>query len=167
MSSEANCKQADCSPKGDTLAIKIVSFGYKEGAPPPANLIFDVRFLKNPFWIDELRPLTGKDKPVQEYVMEQPLAREFIDSVIHMLDALVPELSRQEISDFTIAFGCTGGQHRSATLVETLASQIGKRYANCRVSKEHRELDSSHNGSQPVSAISQPAAGIAAQKDED
>lgn len=123
------------------LEVSIQSFGYKEGSPPLANLVFDVRFLKNPFWVEELRPLTGRDEPVQKYVLEQPLAADFLKSVLHMLDTLLPRLEEQKIADFTIAFGCTGGQHRSVTMVEALASEILKRYPLYRVKKAHRELD--------------------------
>jgi UPF0042 nucleotide-binding protein len=118
-----------------------MSFGYKEGQPPLANLVFDVRFLKNPFWVEELKPLTGLDKPVQDYVLQQPLAKDFLAAVIHMLETLLPRLEEQNISDFTIAFGCTGGQHRSATLVEALASQLTKMYPHYRITRTHRELE--------------------------
>jgi UPF0042 nucleotide-binding protein len=122
------------------LEITIMSFGYKEGAPPIANLVFDVRFLQNPFWVEELKPLTGLDRRVQDYVLNQPLAMDFLKSIVHMLDTLVPKLDEMSISDFSIAFGCTGGQHRSATMVEALASEIAERYPGTRITKVHREL---------------------------
>jgi UPF0042 nucleotide-binding protein len=122
------------------LEITIMSFGYKEGAPPIANLVFDVRFLQNPFWVEELKPLTGLDRPVQDYVLGQPLAADFLKSIVHMLDTLLPKLEEMDIADFSIAFGCTGGQHRSATMVEALASQLAKRYPHIRITKSHREL---------------------------
>lgn len=124
-----------------TLEITVMSFGYKEGAPPIANLVFDVRFLKNPFWVEELKPLTGRDRPVQDYVLNQQVAADFLKSVIHMLDTLLPKLEEMDISEFTIAFGCTGGQHRSATMVEALASELLERYSRFRITKRHRELD--------------------------
>jgi RNase adapter protein RapZ len=123
------------------LQITIISFGYKEGTPPLANLVFDVRFLKNPFWVEELKPLTGLDQPVQDYVLHQPLAIDFLRSVMQMLDTLLPKLEEQNISDFTIAFGCTGGQHRSATLVEALAAELHKRHPLYAITKSHRELN--------------------------
>jgi UPF0042 nucleotide-binding protein len=168
MSGPTNCKDNNVARSGGKpLVIKVVSFGYKQGSPPLANLTFDVRFLKNPFWIDELRPLTGKDKPVQDYVMQQALAQDFLKSVIHMLDGLVPELSKQDISDFAIAFGCTGGQHRSATLVETLACELTKRYEDCRIVKEHRELDGKESSELLSGAVSQHASGTLVREDED
>ena len=124
-----------------TIDLTVMSFGYKWGAPPVANLLFDVRFLKNPFWVEELKPLTGRDRPVQDYVMQQPLAMEFLNCVLQMLDALLPNLDHMKISEFTIAFGCTGGQHRSATMVEALTTELKDRYPQFRIAKIHRELD--------------------------
>lgn len=146
---------------GGALEITVASFGYKEGAPPIANLVFDVRFLKNPFWVDELRPLTGMDKAVQDYVLQQPLAVDFLSSVLHMLDTLLPRLQEQNIADFSIAFGCTGGQHRSATMVEKLASELRRSYPHCRVTKFHRELQKQE---QPQGATEQKSMTWAAQQ---
>lgn len=123
------------------LSITVISFGYKEAPPPTANLVFDVRFLKNPFWVHELRPLTGEDSAVRQYVMEQPMAQEFFQSVLHMLTTLLPRLQEEKISDFSIAFGCTGGQHRSATLAAELTSELSLRFPQYKVIKLHRELD--------------------------
>lgn len=127
------------------LELTLISFGYKEGAPPLANLVFDVRFLKNPFWIEELRPLTGRDSAVQDYVLEQPLATEFLQSITNMLELLLPRLAEQKITDFSVAFGCTGGQHRSATMVEALATEINQRFPQFKIHKQHRELDGDGN----------------------
>jgi UPF0042 nucleotide-binding protein len=124
-----------------TIDLTVMSFGYKWGTPPIANLLFDVRFLKNPFWVEELKPLTGRDQPVQDYVMQQPLAMEFLNCVLQMLDALLPNLDHMKISEFTIAFGCTGGQHRSATMVEALTTELKERYPQFKITKMHRELD--------------------------
>jgi UPF0042 nucleotide-binding protein len=125
----------------DTPTVTVMSFGYKEGAPPSANLIFDVRFLKNPFWIEHLRPLTGKDKAVQDYVLGQKLATDFLKSVVDMLNTLLPKLEELEVADFSIAFGCTGGQHRSTTLAEALGAEVKKKYPQLEVIFHHRELD--------------------------
>lgn len=132
-------------PKGSSdsqplLAVTVMSFGYKEGAPPSANVVFDVRFLKNPFWVEELRPLTGMDRPVQDYVLGQPLADEFLNSVVRLLETLLPRLVELKIPDFSIAFGCTGGQHRSATMVEALCDRLRQMYPQYRISRVHREL---------------------------
>lgn len=117
------------------------SFGYKEGPPPPANAVFDVRFLKNPYWVEELRPLTGLDKKVQDYVLSQECAQEFLASIITMLDRVLPHLAATDITEYAIAFGCTGGQHRSATLVEALADHLQEHFPGYAVKRLHRELD--------------------------
>lgn len=140
--------------KPGKLEVTVMSFGYKEGPPPVANLVFDVRFLKNPYWVEELRPLTGRDKPVQEYVLQQTLAGEFLNSVLHMVNTLLPKLEELNICDFAIAFGCTGGQHRSATMVEALARQLTNLYPQYVIIKSHRELDADRDSQ----TIFEPAA---------
>lgn len=121
-------------------SVRVISFGYKEGSPPSANVTFDVRFLKNPYWVEELRPMTGLDVAVQKYVMEQNGAVQFVDSICDMLNSLIPLLVEKQVTEFTIAFGCTGGQHRSATLVEILAERLAERFPNTPVERFHREL---------------------------
>lgn len=137
------------SPGGEEnrsgLLLRILSFGYKMGKPPSANAIFDVRFLKNPYWVEELRPLSGKDAPVQEYVMAQKAARDFHESILELLVKLIPQLQENNLSEFSVAFGCTGGQHRSATMVELLSREISEHFPGLRVEKVHRELDGKHS----------------------
>lgn len=143
MNSAQKSSPTDSNGKaGPPLEVTVMSFGYKEGPPPVANLVLDVRFLKNPFWVEELRPLTGRDQAVQEYVLQQEMAESFLKSLMHMLDDLLPKLEAMNISGFSIAFGCTGGQHRSATMVEVLASELASRFPQFKVLKVHRELDS-------------------------
>lgn len=125
-----------------TVSIKINSFGYKEGPPPTANAVFDMRFLKNPYWVEELRPLTGLDSPVQEYVMNQIAASEFLDSLLVMLEKLIPRLLELDVTEFSIAFGCTGGQHRSTTMAELLAKRLKALDLNIEIELSHRELAS-------------------------
>jgi UPF0042 nucleotide-binding protein len=132
--------QASAKGRPPALSVTIMSFGYKEGAPPLANLVFDVRFLKNPYWVEELRPLTGLDPAVQDYVLGQMLANEFLDSVMAMLEKLLPRLIELQIGDFAIAFGCTGGQHRSATLAEALGNRLQERFPEITINRQHREL---------------------------
>ena len=124
------------------ISVTVLSFGYKEGIPPEANIVFDVRFLKNPYWIDELRPLTGKDQAVQDYVLNQTVAKEFLASISELLIGLLPKLKELNIADFSIAFGCTGGQHRSATLAEALSKQLASLYPEANIKVKHRELES-------------------------
>ena len=123
------------------LEIKIVSFGYKSGAPPNANMLFDVRFLDNPYWVEELRPLTGLDKAVQKFVIEQPLAQHFLHSLIAMAKEVLPEMAKRNAKTVTIAFGCTGGQHRSASIAEYTARKLKELFPHYMVRISHRELD--------------------------
>lgn len=125
------------------LEIIITSFGYKQGPPPLANIVFDVRFLKNPYWVEELRPLTGLDDPVQRYVLEQELAQDFLETLKILLGKVLPKMAELKVGKFVIAFGCTGGQHRSATLVEKLAGELAQAYPKYKIVKQHRELTKS------------------------
>lgn len=149
--SNPSSRRAAESPDGDgngdgdnapkTVHVKVMSFGYKQGLPPAANIIFDVRFLKNPYWVDELRPLNGmRDVQVQDYVMNQDTAIEFLNAVVELLANLLPRLPELKVNEFTIAFGCTGGQHRSATMCEKLAARLCERFPNYKIEREHREL---------------------------
>lgn len=121
--------------------IKIVSFGYKSGPPPNANMLFDVRFLDNPYWVEELRPLTGLDRAVQDYVIEQALAKHFLHAFLSMASEVLPEMSKKKATHVTIAFGCTGGQHRSTSIAEYTAKQLGELFPNYTIKISHRELD--------------------------
>jgi UPF0042 nucleotide-binding protein len=123
------------------LEIEIISFGFKAGPPPKAHMLFDVRFLKNPFWVDRLRPLTGLDNEVQDYVLEQHLAKEFLVNLVRMLKVILPEVAERKIEHYTIAFGCTGGQHSSTSIVEYLAKVLHNSFPNYTIKTYHRELD--------------------------
>jgi len=139
-SDTANGNKGRRATGGDPLEVVITSFGYKEGPPPPANVVFDVRFLKNPYWIAELRPLTGLDPQIQKFVLEQPLAVEFLDSVTALLAKVLPSFDELNIDSFEIAFGCTGGQHRSCAMAEALALSLEKMFPSFRILRQHREL---------------------------
>ena len=102
------------------LMISVLSFGFKYGIPPDADLVFDVRFLPNPYYIDELRPLTGMDDQVYEYVMDNDTARAFADKLEDMIRFLLPHYIREGKTSLVIAVGCTGGKHRSVTLARVL-----------------------------------------------
>lgn len=134
-------EQSAQSKAANSVLLKIISFGYKEGPAPVANALFDMRFLKNPYWVEELRPLTGMDKPVQDYVMNQPAASQFVSSLHDMMEKLIPQLIESEVDEFSIAFGCTGGQHRSATIAELLAKHLRTIGAQVQVEVAHRELE--------------------------
>jgi UPF0042 nucleotide-binding protein len=107
------------------MTIALVSFGYKYGIPVGMDLVLDVRFLPNPFFVPELKPLDGMDERVRTYVMKQPEARRFVDEIARLLAFLVPLYRREGKSYLTIGLGCTGGRHRSPTLVKELARRLG------------------------------------------
>lgn len=104
----------------DTMQISIVSFGYKHGLPLDVDLVFDVRFLPNPHWDEHLRPLTGQDDAVNEFVLGQDISQEFLNRLYGMLDLLVPAYKSEGKSYLTVAIGCTGGRHRSVAIAEQL-----------------------------------------------
>ncbi len=132
------------------LEVVVMSFGYKQGPPPLANVVFDVRFLKNPYWVEELRPLTGLDKRVQDYVLQQPVAQDFLESLINLLAKVLPKVVEHNVERYIIALGCTGGQHRSTTLVETLGKMLRENYPEYSVTLNHRELAHLHPNSVPA-----------------
>ena len=106
------------------MQTSVVSFGYKHGIPLDVDLVLDCRFLPNPHWIDELRPLTGLDEPVKAYVLGQPETSQFLDKVKDLLDLLLPAYVKEGKSYLTIAVGCTGGRHRSVVLAQELAKIV-------------------------------------------
>ena len=122
-----------------TMRTSVVSFGYKFGLPLDVDVVFDCRFLPNPFWIEELRPFSGLDQPVRDYVLTQPDSLEFLEKVDGLLSGLLPSFVREGKSYLTIALGCTGGRHRSVALAEAL----GRRFAEQGnpVTLFHRDID--------------------------
>jgi UPF0042 nucleotide-binding protein len=109
---------------GDRMTIALVSFGYKYGHPVGLDLILDVRFIPNPFFVPELRALTGADARVREYVMAQPETQRFVREVTQLLEFLVPLYRREGKSYLTIGLGCTGGRHRSPVLARALRDAL-------------------------------------------
>ncbi len=108
------------------ILISTVSFGFRSGVPEDADLVFDVRFLPNPHFVPEFRPLTGKDAKVAKYIRSFPQTQQFIDRTVEMLKFLLPHYIHEGKSYLTIAFGCTGGQHRSVMITEEIAKQLRK-----------------------------------------
>jgi len=123
-----------------TFTVNIMSFGYKEGPPPYANMLYDVRFLQNPYWVEELRPLNGLDKRVQDYVLGQTLAQIFAADCVRLLERLLPELALTDTNQYSVALGCTGGQHRSVSIAEHLSRELQKLGPNYIIRVSHREL---------------------------
>lgn len=109
---------------GSRMSISIVSFGYKYGLPVGMDVVLDVRFIPNPFFVPELRTLTGLDPRVREYVMAQPEAQRFIDEVGRLFDFLIPLYRREGKSYLTVGLGCTGGRHRSPVLARELMKRL-------------------------------------------
>ena len=120
------------------LVITFESFGFKHGMPVEADFMFDVRFLPNPHWEPELRPLTGLDQPVQDFLANQPTVNKFIWQIENLLHTWLPQLERNNRSYLTIAIGCTGGQHRSVYVAEQLAKRFNKGIHP--IQARHREL---------------------------
>jgi UPF0042 nucleotide-binding protein len=100
------------------LHVHIVSFGFKHGVPIDADLVFDVRFLPNPHYVESLRPMTGKNREVYDYVMKWPVTQQFTEKLIDMIDFLIPHFEKEGKQQVVIAIGCTGGQHRSVSIAE-------------------------------------------------
>ena len=122
----------------DTMQISVVSFGYKHGLPLDVDLVFDVRFLPNPHWDENLRPMSGLDEPVRDFVMEQSLSVKFLDQLTGMLTLLLPAYKSEGKSYLTVAIGCTGGRHRSVVIAEQLKQWLIQSSHNPRVT--HRDI---------------------------
>ena len=125
----------------DAVQIDLISFGFKHGIPLEADLVFDVRFLTNPYWEPELKPLSGLQEPVRDFVMKQPTANRFLDLVTELLELTVPAYREEGRARLTVALGCTGGYHRSIALAEELATRLRGREFGTSVTVFHRELE--------------------------
>lgn len=124
------------------LSLQLVSFAYKHGIPLEADIVFDVRFMENPFYIDRLRPLNGLDSEVRAFVLGQPITGRFLDFVEQFLALVLPGYEAEGRSRLTVAFGCTGGQHRSMAIAEEVAARR-RESSGAAVSVWHRELERS------------------------
>lgn len=122
-----------------SITITALSFGFKEGIPMDADLVFDVRFLPNPFYIEALRSMTGNDEPVQAYVMAFDETKKFMDKLLDMLTFLIPQYVKEGKNQLTVAIGCTGGKHRSVTLTNKMAETL--KSLGFRVVVVHRDVD--------------------------
>ena len=122
------------------LMVSVLSFGFKYGIPADADLVFDVRFLPNPYYVDDLRPLTGMEDSVFEYVMNSSAAREFADRLEDMVRFLIPHYVKEGKTNLVIAIGCTGGKHRSVTLARELYERLLKS-GQYGFRLEHRDIE--------------------------
>ncbi len=121
------------------MNINVVSFGFKHGIPVDSDLMFDVRFMPNPFYVDSLKSKTGMDKEVRDYVMDSPISHEFYKKLSDMLNFLIPNYIEEGKSSLVIAIGCTGGHHRSVTIANMLYEELSKKAQNCTLL--HRDID--------------------------
>jgi UPF0042 nucleotide-binding protein len=128
----------DATAAQDEIVITVMSFGYKHGLPLDADMVLDVRFLPNPHWVDSLRPLSGLDEPVRDYVIQQPAADDFLTRTRDLMTILLPGYQKEGRHYLTLAVGCTGGRHRSVALVEELAEMI--REKGFSVNVLHRDV---------------------------
>lgn len=127
--------------KGDpesTFRINIISFGFKYGIPQETDMVFDMRFIPNPYYVNSLRKLTGNNKKVQNYVLKYDITKNFVQQIKTMIDSLAPGYMQEGKHHLNLAFGCTGGQHRSVTLANKMAEIF--REEGYIVTLEHREL---------------------------
>jgi UPF0042 nucleotide-binding protein len=127
------------NPDKRPLMVSLVSFGFRYGVPSDADLVFDVRFLPNPHFVPKLRPFTGKDPKVRRYIRSFPQTGEFLRRIEGLLTYLIPHYIREGKSYLTIAFGCTGGKHRSVMMSEALDGPLTKRGYSVKVI--HRDID--------------------------
>ncbi|MGB5416655.1 MAG: RNase adapter RapZ, partial [Polyangiales bacterium] len=125
-------------PNRPSMVVRVLSFGFKYGVPVDADLVFDLRFLPNPHFVDALRPKTGMDAEVSDYVMNAPETEKLLGHLRSLLDYVLPHYAREGKAYLTIALGCTGGRHRSVAMAEELGRQLGN----------HHEVVVSHRDAQ-------------------
>ena len=123
----------------DTLQVSVVSFGFKHGIPLDVDTMFDVRFIPNPYYDEALRPLTGRDEAVRQFVLDQAATQDFLGRVEGLFESLIPAYRNEGKSYLTIAVGCTGGQHRSVAIAEALSLRLANRGVEARVA--HRDIE--------------------------
>jgi len=121
------------------VAVTVMSFGFKNGVPIDADLVFDVRFLPNPHWVEDLAGLTGNDPAVEEYVFKWPVTQRFMEKLYDLLDFLMPQYTRENKSHLLIGIGCTGGRHRSVAVARRVGEFLHGR--GFRVAVQHRDLE--------------------------
>lgn len=130
---------SDSKSKLRAIKVNVISFGFKYGVPREADFVFDLRFLTNPYFVEELRPLSGKDKAVAQYVFDQPNAREFRTKLMDLLLFMLPLMETEGRYRVTIAVGCTGGRHRSVAMAEEITQAL--KQADYPTTLEHRHLE--------------------------
>jgi UPF0042 nucleotide-binding protein len=149
------------------MVTRIVSFGFKYGTPVDADLVLDVRFLDNPYFVPELKPLTGLDEPVARYVLDAPETREFLKRTRALLEYVMPRYEREGKSYLTIAVGCTGGRHRSVAVAEAIARDLSGAQG-MPIAVLHRDATRGNVAppKEHVASPSQPDVGAGAADDD-
>ena len=122
------------------LFVTIMSFGFKHGVPADCDLVFDVRFLPNPYYVPELKHKTGNQKEVQDYVLNSPVSHEFLDKLVDMIKFLIPNYIEEGKNQLVIGIGCTGGHHRSVTIANELYNQLNSSDASYGIRLSHRDI---------------------------
>jgi len=125
--------------KSEGLIINVLSFGFKYGIPLDSDMVFDVRFLPNPYYVESLKKYSGSDEGVKNYVMQWPAAVDFMEKLTDMVEFLIPHFIKEGKSQLVIAIGCTGGRHRSVTMANMLSQKLKEN--NHRVIVEHRDIE--------------------------
>ena len=123
------------------LFVTIMSFGFKHGVPADCDLVFDVRFLPNPYYVPELKHKTGNQKEVQDYVLNSPVSHEFLNKLVDMIKFLIPNYIEEGKNKLVIGIGCTGGHHRSVTIANELYNQLNSSDASYGIRLSHRDID--------------------------
>lgn len=131
--------EKEFSGKGAKLNVNLTSFGFKNGIPLDLHLMFDLRFLPNPYYVENLKKKTGNHEDVQKYVMELAESKEFYNMLLNMLEYLIPKYEKDGKSHLRIGIGCSGGQHRSVTFVNALQRELSEK-TDYKITKYHREI---------------------------
>lgn len=128
----------------ERLKVNVISFGFKHGLPADADMVLDVRYLPNPHWVDDLRPLSGLEEPVQRYVLDSPATKDLLERIDHLLEGMVPGWLDEGKRYMTIAVGCTGGRHRSVIMAEQIGERMRER--GLPVVVRHRDIERGSSG---------------------
>ena len=146
---EMNKNYGNAQQPQKDLSITVLSFGFKYGIPVDADLVFDVRFIPNPFYIPKLKPFSGNDEPVRDYVLAQEETKGFIKRTDELLEFLIPHYKKEGKRQLIVSVGCTGGRHRSVAIANSLYETLSKR--NYSVSVEHRDIrEDVHQGAKKL-----------------
>lgn len=134
---------AETGNTSEPMSVQVISFGFKYGLPVHADMVMDVRFLKNPYFVESLRPLSGQAEKIRAFVLNNDQTGLFLQKYLDLLNLLIPQYEHEGKSYLTIAIGCTGGRHRSVVIAEQVREHIAA--SGCSVSLVHRDIEKSHS----------------------